>query len=228
MSDNLPDLDVPTLRELNDAFLLFLDRETVEGVSLSGLLAHMPAEPRLARQHRAALALGWAANHPLRHSIKARFGDWGPPAFERVADWLTFERGWTTNPWDIRLDDLLRVLRPDTPPASVPVSRAPRRRCRLRIKGKTVFLDGEAINLDLPNQKRAAALCFLGHLLSAAPDWISSKTIDDAERAKPRAGLHGYRWSDVRRSLPAALSNLVESRTGAGYRLSPAAAHNFV
>jgi hypothetical protein len=104
----------------------------------------------------------------------------------------------------------------------------PRRRCRLRIKGKTVFLDGKAINLDLPNQRRAAALCFLGHVLTAAPNWISGKQINEAERIKPHAGLSGYRWHEIRRSLPAALSNLIESRTGAGYRLSPAAAHNFV
>jgi hypothetical protein len=106
-----PPFEAPTLRDLNDAFLLFFDYSTPEGVSLQRMLAHLPAEEELARRHRAALAFRWTGEQGLRHAVRERFGAWGPAALERVADWLAVERR-RGDPWGIRLDELRETLLP--------------------------------------------------------------------------------------------------------------------
>src|SRR5262245_63374803 len=86
--------ELPTLRELNDAFLLHFEWDSPEGLSLLGLLARVPEAEALRRQHGAARALGWLdlpEARILRHHVQERFGCWGPPAFQRLVDWLVAE-----------------------------------------------------------------------------------------------------------------------------------------
>jgi hypothetical protein len=95
-----------------------------------------------------------------------------------------------------------------------------RRRCRLRVAGKAVFLDGEAVPLDQTSEGREVALCYLGHLIRNGRDWISGPEIDAAEGDK---GLSGQLWHRVRARLPEALRVLIETDRRKGYRLAPAA-----
>jgi hypothetical protein len=108
---------------------------------------------------------------------------------------------------------------PPDPPARP--TRRPRRRCRLSIKGNDLLLDGLAVPLDMTTERRASALCFVSHLIRAGGNWISSSDINRAEDRKAGKGLPGERWDKVRRELPAHISSFIESRTGAGYRLTP-------
>jgi hypothetical protein len=103
---------------------------------------------------------------------------------------------------------------------------ARRRRCRLRIAGKKVLLDGEPVALSLTAEHRQVVLCYLGHLIRAAGDWVSTKDIDSAEDRRPGKGLAGQRWDKVRLGLPECLLQLTEARRGAGSRLVPAAWRN--
>jgi hypothetical protein len=62
----------------------------------------------------------------------------------------------------------------------------------------------------------------LEHVVKAG-DWISTTDINRAEDAKPRNGLPGLRWDRIYAALPDCLHSLIESKTGAGYRLLPTA-----
>jgi hypothetical protein len=95
------------------------------------------------------------------------------------------------------------------------------RTCRLALRGGAAYLDGEAVPLDdLTADARAAALCFLGHLIRANGNYVSSGDIDRVERGKPGQGLAGSRWDRVRKGLPEALLALTESSRHKGYRLA--------
>jgi hypothetical protein len=118
-----PPFEFPTLRALNDAFLLFFDYATPEGAILWELLARLPEGEALARRNRALSAMHWTRDPVLRHRVRERFGEWGPAGLERVADWLATERPRTADPWGIRLDELHEVLRPA--PNSQPVEDLP-------------------------------------------------------------------------------------------------------
>jgi hypothetical protein len=95
---------------------------------------------------------------------------------------------------------------------------------RIQLHDRAVFLDGKKLALDLTENGREAALCFVGHLLRMGGDWISRSEIDLAERQKPNAGLSGQRWDRVRKGLPRALRHFIESGHK-GYRLRPFAWH---
>jgi hypothetical protein len=100
---------------------------------------------------------------------------------------------------------------------------------RIALTEEGVLLDGRPVPLDMTDEARKAARCFLKHLLAAAGDWRSSTELDDAERATGQAGgccdHVGIRWDRFRKRLPAPLHNLTESNPRKGYRLVPAAWH---
>jgi hypothetical protein len=126
-----------------------------------------------------------------------------------------------------RLSAQMNVLRRgagagEDPPPAHPVP-------RIALTEEGVLLDGRPVPLDMTDEARKAARCFLKHLLAAAGDWRSSTELDDAERATGQAGgccdHVGIRWDRFRKRLPAPLHNLTESNPRKGYRLLPAAWH---
>jgi hypothetical protein len=92
-----------------------------------------------------------------------------------------------------------------------PVSRP---KIRLRIKGKTVFLDGKAIPLDLTPDRRDAVLCLLRNLIRMRGQWISGPDINRAE-----IDFSGIRWDRVVRDLPEPIRARIESNRKLGYRI---------
>ena len=103
-----------------------------------------------------------------------------------------------------------------------PARAARRRTCRVRVKGRTVTLDGEVLQLGGTAEANAAGRCFLGHLIAAGGVWVSGSDINRSEQHR-RSGHDGQRWDRVRKRLPDNLSGLVESNRRTGYRLSPEA-----
>jgi hypothetical protein len=107
--------------------------------------------------------------------------------------------------------------------AALPVKTVhPRRRqCRLSIKGVAVHLDGNPLCLGDTSDARAAAVCFLTHLLRAKGNWLSGSEVDEAEEQRGGASLAGTRWDRVRRRLPESVRELIESSPMKGFRLAP-------
>jgi hypothetical protein len=101
----------------------------------------------------------------------------------------------------------------------------PRRRCRLKVKGRQVLLDNEPVPLDMTPERRCVALCYIGHVVRMAGDWISGPDITHTEDAKGTKGLGGRRWERIHAALPKCLRDLIQLKKGAGHRLLPAAWH---
>ncbi len=111
------------------------------------------------------------------------------------------------------------VARPDGQ-SSPPAVAADPPVCRLRIEGEKVFLDGQAVTLDMGPETRGAALCMLGHLLAAGGEWVSGPELNAKEVEGSCREHDGARWDRARNALPEALRDLVESGRGKGYRLA--------
>jgi hypothetical protein len=122
--------------------------------------------------------------------------------------------------------DIVRELPQLGTPPGEPPTRKPRprpRQCRLKIARGVLLLDGEPIRLDMTDDARQATLCYLGHLIRMAGDWITGPEIDAAERKRPAEGLAGVRWDRVRTRLPEPVRDLTEAGGPKGYRLTSAA-----
>jgi hypothetical protein len=103
-------------------------------------------------------------------------------------------------------------------------ARAKSPRARLRVKGNAVYLGGERVPLDLTEESRDAALCYLRHLLSAEGDWRSGSELNTMEEASPICKDHcGIRWDIIHKRLPECLRNLIETDRRKGRRLTPGA-----
>jgi hypothetical protein len=99
------------------------------------------------------------------------------------------------------------------------------RKPRLQIRDSTILLDGQPVPLDMIEDSRRAAVCFLTHLLAAEGDWRSMPELDGMEKAGPCEAHVGTRWDRVRNHLPECLFALTESNTRKGFRLVSAAWH---
>jgi hypothetical protein len=98
-----------------------------------------------------------------------------------------------------------------------------RRRCRVRIAGKKVLLDGRPVPLDMAEESKGAALCLLRHLVAADGDWRSSSELDEMEGSGPCQKHVRVRWDRVRKGLPGCLLELTEAARNKGQRLLPTA-----
>jgi hypothetical protein len=96
------------------------------------------------------------------------------------------------------------------------------RRCRLQLVGGRVLLDGNEVPLGLTAERRADALCYLGHLIRAG-DWISGSEVDAAETKRGGESLAGTRWDRLRDVLPEDIQDLIETNRKKGTRLRPEA-----
>jgi hypothetical protein len=109
----------------------------------------------------------------------------------------------------------LRLLRASLQNPVEP-ARPRRRRCRLRIRGREVVLDGRAVRLGLTERFRAVALTLLQLLLENLGEWITGHSMDAEATAR---GLARGDWSYTLRKLPGSLQALIDSERGKGFRL---------
>jgi hypothetical protein len=119
----------------------------------------------------------------------------------------------------------VREMGAPAPPAAK-IRRGPparSRRCRLKLAGDKILLDGEAVRFDLTANAAQRARCFLRHVIRADGNWISGPEMDEEERQLQGQGLAGTKWDRVKSRLPKHVAALVQGRTGAGYRLRPTA-----
>jgi hypothetical protein len=98
------------------------------------------------------------------------------------------------------------------------------RPCRLQQVSGRVLLDDKEISLGLTAERRADALCYLGHLIRVGGDWISDSEVNAAETILG-SGRAGVRWDRIRDGLPEDVRNLIETHKRKGSRLRPEAWH---
>lgn len=95
--------------------------------------------------------------------------------------------------------------------------RGARPRCRLRISGGQLLLDGRPVRMDVSAPTRDKVVTFLAHLLRQPGQFVSGGDVNRAE-AQEAAGYTDERWDRVAKAVPAEVRALIESSTR-GYRL---------
>jgi hypothetical protein len=92
---------------------------------------------------------------------------------------------------------------------------------RLRVEEDSVFLDDDRIPLDMTEESRGAARCYLRHLLAAGGEWRSDSEVDEMEGGSTCAVKHvGVRWDRIRKQLPNVLKALIQTDRKKGSRLA--------
>ena len=217
-----------------------------QGKPLTAVICHSPDSHRymmvyqsIGRLEEAMVSLGVPRLWP-RHACTFTGSDRVKDAVRPVLDVLcTFggagrDFGWPGGAAPIALDshrqwgkelrrlDAAREILAKPPP--VP-GEQPATAARLVIDGSNVLLEGRPVTLDLTEESRGAAVCYLTHLIVARGEWRSSSELDAMEAGGPCKAHVGVRWDRIRGKLPACLLGLTETNRRKGNRLLPTAWH---
>jgi hypothetical protein len=80
--------------------------------------------------------------------------------------------------------------------------------CRVAVRDRVVYLDGEPVPLDTNEAGADNSRRYLAALIEGRGGWVSSSTDHG-----------GARWERIRQKLPATLQKLIETAPGKGHRL---------
>jgi hypothetical protein len=88
--------------------------------------------------------------------------------------------------------------------------------CRLQIEGRSVYVDGALVPLDMTSERADDALAYLGELKTDPGEWKSDPDVGRATRREK------VRFDRIRAVLPKPIGSLIETHHRKGSRLRPA------